>query len=84
MGNDDFEENLKQYGILTRKLLDVEKELDRLHESIRVEGVYTCTSSNKAVWSDIHEKITELTEVSKELHDNLHRILTMRETSKPL
>lgn len=83
MEAEDLEELLKQYATLAWKSMGKKRELDRLHELVRVEGVYTYTSSNKAIWSDIHEKITELTEVNKELNRILDRILNIRETHKP-
>jgi len=83
MEAEDLEQLLKQYATLAWKSMDTKRELDRLHELVRVEGVYTYTSSNKAIWSDIHEKITGLTEVNKELNRILDRILSITETRKP-
>jgi hypothetical protein len=84
MKPEDLKELLEQYATLTRKLVDGEKQLDKLHELVRVEGVYTYTSSNKQIWSDIHEKRAELNEVSGKLTETLDRILTLMETNKPL
>ena len=84
MEPEDLEEHLKQYATLTRKLLDAGKELDELHELVRVEGVYTYTSPNRKIWSRIHEKRAELEEVGEKLTETLHSILALRETNKPL
>jgi len=82
MGNDGFEEVLNQYGRLTRKLSDAETELDKVHESLHVEGVYACTSSNKQTWSEAHDKIAKLADINAELNEILDYILGIRETYK--
>lgn len=83
MGYDAFEELLNQYGRLTRKLLEAEMELHRVHEFLRVEGVYTYTSSNRRIWSEVHDKIADLAEVNEELSEMIHRILGINESCTP-
>lgn len=64
---ENFEELLKQYKTLAKKLKDVNEELEKLIESVRVKGVITLTSANWQIFEQISKKRKERDEVYKEL-----------------